>query len=59
VFQLGSLDLKTNSLLETQLDRFVESGFYANECRLQIAAMNNQIMIFDPEVIVLISLLYF
>jgi hypothetical protein len=47
---LYSLDLKTNSLLETQLDRFVDSGFYANQCRLQIAAMKNQIMIFDPEV---------
>jgi hypothetical protein len=50
---LYSLDLKTNSLLETHLDHFVDSGFYANQCRLQIAAMNNQIMIFDPEVIFL------
>uniref|UniRef100_A0A0P6CK90 von Willebrand factor A domain-containing protein 8 n=1 Tax=Daphnia magna TaxID=35525 RepID=A0A0P6CK90_9CRUS len=46
---LYSLDLKTNRLLETQLDRFIDPGFYANQCRLQLSAMKDQILIFDPE----------
>ncbi len=47
---LYSLNLKTNHLMETQLDRYIDSGFYANQCRLQIASMKDQIGVFDPEV---------
>lgn len=47
---LYSLDLKANRLIETQLDRYIDSGFYANQCRLQIASLNDKIAIFDPEV---------
>lgn len=47
---LYSLDIKENRLTETQLDRFIDSGYYANQCRLQLATMNDQVMIYDPEV---------
>ena len=52
---LYSLDLKTNRLMETQLDRYIDSGFYANQCRLQLTAANDQIFVFDPEVELLLS----
>lgn len=47
---LYSLDLKENRLLETQLDRYIDSGFYANQCRLQMATLKDKVTIFDPEV---------
>lgn len=47
---LYSLDLKTNRLLETQLDRYIDPSFYSNQCRLQLSAMKDQIMVFDSEV---------
>lgn len=47
---LFSVDLKSSTLVETQLDRYIDSGFYANQCRLQMVAMKDKVAVFDPEV---------
>lgn len=47
---LYSLNIKDNVLVETPLDRYIESGFYANHSKLQLNTLKDQVAIYDPEV---------
>jgi hypothetical protein len=51
---LYSLNIKDDILVETPLDRCIESGFYVNHSKLQMTALKDQVAIFDPEVLILI-----
>lgn len=46
---LYSLDMSNNNLVETPMDRFLDSAF-SNRFRLQMACLKDQLAIFDPDV---------
>ena len=55
---LFSLNIKDDLLVETPLDRFIQSGFYTNHSKLQMATLKDQVAIFDPEVRTPLNIFY-